>query len=140
MFNLSTIEKVGTIDLSKCGSFQYAFDSSSLTTIKKLIPPPVAIGAGVFGSALANITIEGTFTMSANFQVCPLSHDSIVSIINALSDSVTSKTLTLKESAVNNAFRSDDQFTIANTEIMPETGELIDGNYCHNIPCVLSLG
>ena len=87
-----------------------------------------------------NITDDSEIMNTISFKDSPLSHDSIVKIINVLSDSVTGKTLTLKETAVNNAFHIDDQFTIVNTEIIQETGELIDDHYCHNIPCVLSLG
>lgn len=62
---------------------------------------------------LKNITIEGEITGSIDFQYSPLSKASIVSIIEHLSDTASSKSLTLKKSAVNTAFgiNVDDEST-----------------------------
>lgn len=63
-------------------------------------------------TSLQNITFEEGSEIGSNisFAVSPLSQQSIISVINALSINVTGKTLTLKQSAVNNAFiTSDDQ-------------------------------
>lgn len=56
--------------------------------------------------SLRNIIIEGTMGDSVSFESCPLSKDSILSVFNSLSDTITGKTLTLKLSAVNTAFET----------------------------------
>ena len=58
--------------------------------------------------SLKNITIEGTIRRSnLDMRYSPLSKASIISVINALSENVSGMTLTLKKSAVNEAFSID---------------------------------
>ena len=54
--------------------------------------------------ALQNITIEGTIGNSFNIKWSPLTKASIESVVNALSDTATGKTVTFKKSAVEAAF------------------------------------
>ncbi len=58
-------------------------------------------------TALKNIVIEGVIGNSFNIRWSPLTKESIASIINALSDTATGKTLSLKKTAVNTAFGID---------------------------------
>ena len=57
--------------------------------------------------ALKNITIEGVIGNNISFSSSPLTKESITSIVNALSTTATGKTLTLKKTAVNEAFGID---------------------------------
>ena len=94
LFNLSKIETLGTIDLSKMqGGYMNFFDSTYLKTIRKFIPTPnIEIPASNFGTALENITVEGALSRSCNFQKCPLTVESMKSIISCLTNYVgTSK-------------------------------------------------
>jgi len=56
--------------------------------------------------SLCNITFTGTIGKSLNMKDSPLTKESITSVVNALSNTVTGQTLTLKLTAVNNAFGS----------------------------------
>lgn len=123
-----------TLDFSKCTKFQYMFNSYPVThigivdttsviglstqvfwqcnklhTIEKLIiknDGTTIFNEQTFGGciALKNLIIEGVIGNNIYFNACPLSKDSIISIFDALSTTVTDKTLTLKKSAVNTAF------------------------------------
>ena len=59
-------------------------------------------------TALKNITVEGPIAYSISFKDCPLSKESILSVFNALSDTITGMTLTLKLLAVNTAFETSE--------------------------------
>lgn len=117
------------LDLTKCtnvGEFfarskievipELAFSSSTtsawgmftnctgLHTVRKFtVNPKVQIGTNFSGcTALQNIVIEGEAIDNANFQSSTkLSKESIVSIVESLSLSVSGKTLTLSQTAVN---------------------------------------
>ena len=83
--NLETIDKLILKEDGSQGSNDYNF--SGCTKLKK-------------------ITIEGVIGKTINFRDCPLSRTSIESIVSALPTSSVS-TLTLKKTAVINAFDSD---------------------------------
>lgn len=96
-FDVSSITKVGTVDLSNAtGTFNTFFGygtagSSKLVYIEKLILPPPNIA--IFGtnffqncSSLTDITIEGTINCTLNMLSCPLSSDSVDSILEHLAD------------------------------------------------------
>lgn len=57
-------------------------------------------------TSLENITMSGVIGNDIDFQYSPLNKDSIISIIGCLSSTASGKTLTLKESAVIDAFGS----------------------------------
>lgn len=59
-------------------------------------------------NSLKNIKIVGKIGASVKFAQSPLSKASIISVVNALWDGASGKTLTLKTSAVTNAFGSTD--------------------------------
>lgn len=55
---------------------------------------------------LKNITIQGKLGCTISFSACPLTKASITSILNSLLDTASGKTLTLKLTAVQNAFET----------------------------------
>lgn len=55
-------------------------------------------------TSLQNLTIEGTIANDIDLSACPLSFSSILSVLEALSATVTGKTATFKQTAVNAAF------------------------------------
>lgn len=101
-FNNSAITDT-KVDIIVNGQLAGSFANSKIRTIRKLILNNVTTVTNPFGgcTSLRDITIEGEWLISVNFGVCPLSAASIVSVIEALSVSVTvQQTLTLKKSAV----------------------------------------
>ncbi|MBO5733569.1 MAG: hypothetical protein J6R66_01585, partial [Clostridia bacterium] len=86
------------------------YECRKLHTIDKIIIPNcTSIASDPFYNciALAKIVFEGVILANISLAYSPLSKDSITSVINALSATATSKTLTLKKSAVNTAFGID---------------------------------
>ena len=110
--SLTDLTKPGVVlDFSKCGNIAYAFaynrklnklpiiDMSSATNsgsafadykgaeLSIILSETTPIGTMLIGAkSLASLTIGGTIGQDASFQWCPLSHDSLMSIINALKD------------------------------------------------------
>ncbi len=72
-------------------------------------------------TALANIEIVGKIGSTANFQYCPLTKKSIESVVGALLDSASGKTLTLKKSAVQKAFETAEGVNDGNVSAEWET-------------------
>lgn len=112
-FQNSNFTKIGIIDASNVAGSN-ANDiftgSSKLVTIELLILSSNAATSGTFGgcTALQNLTVGGTIGINFSVKDCVnLSKDSIVSIIEHLSDTATSRTVTLSKTAVNNAFGID---------------------------------
>lgn len=91
MFAYSNFTALGTLDFRTVGIANYAFDSDNLKTIRKLIlSEKSALSADMFYDcrSLENLTIEGTIGRNG-FNVSwstNLTHDSLMSIINALQD------------------------------------------------------
>lgn len=88
-----------------------SFVNSGIITIRKLILNNVTTITNPFGGCtkLKNIVVEGEWQKSIDFKDCPLTTDSIVSIVEALSgtidettgeNTVTGQTLTLKKASV----------------------------------------
>lgn len=106
-FYSSGLTRIGVIDTRSCSSFQqFAASNGTLHTIEKLILKED--GSQTFSNAswflpvkLKNITIEGKFGDTINFGACTqLTKQSIINIINALSDTATGKSLTLLKSLI----------------------------------------
>lgn len=102
MFSNSRISHVGEIDTSKASSLSGLFDSCYyLTTIDKLILKTdgnQSFSTTTFQNTreLVNITVEGVIGQK-NFNVAAavkLTHDSLMSIINALQDKTTDTSVT----------------------------------------------
>jgi hypothetical protein len=88
----------------------YMFNGATkLQTINKLVVKETTAFSSTFVNctSLQNISIEGAIGKSISFADCSkLSEESIMSILNALSTTVTGQTLTLNRTAVINAFGS----------------------------------
>jgi hypothetical protein len=114
-FNGSSIEELGVLDFRKVlsgqgGLNQTFYGCKNLKKIEKIIVPNTSIpNNSAFGNcnSLEEIRFEGTLFGNQNFQWCPLSKESIESIISCLADtSSSSHKLILKETAVNTAFET----------------------------------
>ena len=103
------IQHLGVLDFSAGTRMHSCFAGSVwLVSIDKLIISESMTGAsGTFtnAQALTDVTIEGVIPVSIELKHSQLlSHDSIISFITHLSDTVTGQTLTLSKAAVNKAF------------------------------------
>ena len=100
------------------GNAGYMFENSSLVTIRKLKVSATNTFSGCFTGCnnLQNIVFEGEIGNNVNLSACPLSRASIENIVSVLSTTVTEKTLTLKQSAVNAAFTTEELETLAATK------------------------
>ncbi len=110
-FAYSSTTHLGVIDMTKATRTNAAFTScTKLHTIDKIISSvKTAYTANTFSglSSLENVIFEGEIGVNVNFQdSTKLSHNSIASIINALSSSSSGKTFELSRTAVSKAFES----------------------------------
>lgn len=108
----SQLVRVGEISFVSAAHANSAFEyARELVTIDKMILATSGSQAlsntFLYADKLENITIEGVIGQNISFGYSPLSKDSIISIVNALSSTASGKTLTLKKTAVNNAFGID---------------------------------
>lgn len=123
---VSAIKHIPELNAKKVTTFQNAFSWSYIVSIEKLILNSEGTQSFIntFDGAgyLQDIVIEGVIGQNLNMGVCPLTNESITSVINALSSEideetgeykVTGKTVTFKKSAINNAFKMivDDETT-----------------------------
>ena len=104
----SRFTRIGEVDLQNALYMQSAFGSCTLLeTIDKIVSAEnTAYDASTFAGckALKNVTIVGTIGRSFNMKDCVnLSLDSIMSVINALSDTTTGMTITFSGTAVTEA-------------------------------------
>ena len=81
-----------------------------LKTIRKLIVNERIAMDNQFTSctALENLTIEGTIGQNFNAQWCPLTEESILSVVTHLSDTTSGLTCTFKSTAVEAAFTTEE--------------------------------
>lgn len=116
------ISHLPEINATSSKNTQYAFSSSYIETIDKLIlkdDGSQALGSATFYNAtgLKNITIEGCIGKSISFTPCKLlTYDSLMSIINALKDYSTDTsgtTRTLSLGTTNLAKLTDEEKAIA---------------------------
>ena len=61
---------------------------------------------------IEEVAFEGIIGQDIDFQSCPLNKASILSIVEHLSTTASGKTLTLKQTAVNNAFTTQEWNTL----------------------------
>lgn len=103
--------KISTISLSSIGSiFCYAYELKTIQELELKEDGSQSISTDMFGycSKLENLIITGTIGKNG-FDIhwsTKLSKASILSILNALSATTTSLTVTLSATAVNNAFET----------------------------------
>jgi hypothetical protein len=110
-YNASGITEIPLIDASNCSQIMCDFQNcTALHTLSLRLSGKITTYADAFVgcSSLKNLTIEGVIGTSINFQWSPLSKESITSVINALSSSVTGQTATFKKSAKEAAFTADE--------------------------------
>lgn len=137
IFSNCMLEKIGNIDMSKVTGnvanvirqnsllteigeivlnnnvtqvTNFFYSNGKLITIKKLkFGTLTKCDTAFYGNeSLTNIIIEGVIAGNINFQHSPLlSKESLISIINALSKSTSSLTVTFSKDAVNSAFGID---------------------------------
>lgn len=121
-FNAANVSRVPAIDITKISSSYNTyqmFASKFIETIDKLICCERTFdyyGNEFSGAtALKNIVIEGVIANNKlNFSDCPLTHDSLISIINALKDfSGTTETRSITFGATNLAKLTDDEKLLA---------------------------
>jgi hypothetical protein len=108
-FAFSKITRIGEINVSNTSLSCTFYDCKNLKTIDKVIVSEITrFNSDWFGcTALENITFEGTIAYGLAFaQSTKLTKSSIENIFSCLSDTTSSKTLTLSKTAVNNAFET----------------------------------
>lgn len=110
LFSNSLVRFIDVLDISSATAINtLLYRAQELSTINKLVMHErITSATNTFSycSALVNVIIEGVIPISIDIHWSPLSHDSIVSIISHLSDTVTGQTLTLSKAAVNKAFET----------------------------------
>jgi hypothetical protein len=102
----------GVLDFRKCTNlarlfYSHNYEGGSVATIDEFISSEITVFASnTFECvALENITFSGVIASNIDFSRCnKLRHDSIVSVINALSTTASGQTATFSKTAVNNAF------------------------------------
>lgn len=113
-FTLSQIKDVGVVDTRSCQNLSYILYSAQMVqSIDKLIlrddgTQQFAYGSFQYCNSLAQIRFEGVIGSGIEFHSSPLSKESLVSIVNALSDNTTGLTATFPLSAVNSAFATSE--------------------------------
>lgn len=112
-FNSTTFTRIGVVDGRKAGQFYDTFGYSYyIRTIDKIICDEntrFTDNCFAYCNELKNIIIEGVIGKTTiNFQWSPLTKESITSVINALSSSVTGQTATFKKTAKEAAFTADE--------------------------------
>ena len=102
VFQYSKFTRVGKIYNVGVSWYSTFYGCSNLVTIDEMGHPTGGIVDGgltttfTYCEALENIKVKGTFINNVNFHWCTkLTHDSLMSIINALSDTVQGRTLSL---------------------------------------------
>lgn len=123
MFSESEITHAPVIAFLGNGNNNYAFSSArKLQSIEKIILKSSGLNynwQSVFENctSLTHVVFEGIFKeTNVNLKWCPLSRASIESVMAALGDTATGKTLTLKQSAVNAAFTTEEWETLVATK------------------------
>ncbi len=87
--NISVIPEIDTSGVYRVSATDYIFYGCNCVTIRKLILGQYGLGANPFSSTsnLANIVIEGEIIANLFINACSkLTHDSLMSFINALKD------------------------------------------------------
>ncbi len=97
------------LNLSTC-----FYGCTNLRTIRKIILQTNNMSSNCFSNAfygcssLENIVFEGEIRYSISFAQSPLTKESIISIVNALSSTTTGLTATFNKTAVNTAFETSE--------------------------------
>lgn len=121
MFYLSNISAISVINFANASSLYAAFRSAKkLATIEKLILSSTTNQTFTLTfeecNKLKNIVIEGVIKNSIDIHWSPLTKASITSIINALSATTTGRTVTISQTAKNNAFTAEEWAALVATK------------------------
>jgi hypothetical protein len=115
VFTEALVENIGEIDTTGTNSLNHTFSKArNLRNVDKLIfkaDGSQTIGSNMFETTpkLETITIGGCIGSNFDIHWSPLlTHDSIISIINALSSDKSGLTVTFSSEAVNNAFETSE--------------------------------
>ncbi len=112
MFQASRgIKRIGVLDFTGCTNINRPFYDARIETIDSLVLSENNTYSNIFDYArITNLTIQGTIDKNGfNIQWSTLlTHDSLMSIINALSTTTSGLTVTLSKTAVNNAFETSE--------------------------------
>lgn len=105
------IKRLGVIDFTgyTANSINRVFWVAKIVTIDKLVVTDNVAFDHTFdyASKLVNLIIEGTIGKGGlNLSWSPLSKDSLISVVNALSSTTTGQPVTLRLAAVNTAFET----------------------------------
>lgn len=86
------------------------YGASNLVTVRKLTLQENVVLTSIFSecTSLENLTIDGTIGNSVDIKDSPLTKKSIESVIEHLSGTKSGLTVTLSQTAVNNAFTEDE--------------------------------
>lgn len=109
-FGYAMVSDIGEIDVSNVTLDRCFMGAIRLTKIVKLIVSDkntfVNQYGGVFSNCdrLTDIEFEGVIANDIDFQYSPLNRRSIENVVSVLSDSTTDKTITFKETAIDDAF------------------------------------
>ena len=99
MFRQANVTRLPELDFSKARDISYVFSNCDhLHTLDKLIVSESASFNNAFMGCkqLANLQMGGTIGQNGfNVTDCPLTRESLLSILNALKDGVSGKTVTL---------------------------------------------
>lgn len=113
------IVRMPVIDTSKATNISYAFAMRKLVTFDKFIPPKTKLQNNIKTAfngcyALENIVVEGDILQDINFSYSSkLTHDSLMSIIGALTNNTEGTTLTCTLGKENLAKITDSEKAIA---------------------------
>ena len=119
---LKYVGKIGMANSSSSSAQELFHSCTNLISIDELmVGSSISTYSNAFYNctALTDINISGTIAQTLSLQYSPLSKASIESIIGHLSGTATGKTLTLKKTAVNEAFSID----VDDTTTWPEGSE-----------------
>lgn len=128
-FARTTITHIPDLDLRAATDLQYIFYDSeelvSIGTIKWPLDDSLSFNSPFrLCYKLQDVTFEGTISNTLNFQDCPLSRKSIMSVIDALSTTTAGKTITFKKKVVDAAFETSEGAKDGSTS--PEWISMVD--------------
>ena len=106
-----TLKHFGEIKAPLCPSWQNVFQNCiSLQKVDAIDMSGNTSDRTPFANciSLSEIKFFGIIPATLNMGACPLSKESLISVVNALSSTATGQTLTLKKISVNNAFTDDE--------------------------------
>ena len=118
----STITTLPVVDITNQGNCNYFFfRGRCLRSIEKLIFNETGTNQNLLTTfqecnELTDVVFEGAIGHDIDMRWSPLSRASIESVVAALGDTASGKTLTLKQSAVNAAFTTEEWETLVATK------------------------